>query len=405
MSASFPSSRNPISRDHAFWATAGILLVITAISAVPSPLYALYQEEWDFADSVLTIVFAVYVLALLVSLLTLGSLSDHIGRRPVLLAAIALEAVSLGIFLAAGDVMMLALARIVQGLATGMALSTLSACLVDMQPPDDPKRSGVINGVGPPAGLALGALSCGILIQLAPWPTHLVFVVFLVLLAVAAVIVWFEPETSPRKPGALNSLKPKVGLPEHVRPQFLAIMPIMIASWALCGLYMSLGPSIAAAFFTAHSYLTGGLVVSLLCGTGAVMVYVLRKREPHTVVRMAAAWFVAGLVVTLVGVGLDVGLLALAGTVMSGIGFGGAALGSFGVLVTLPRPDERGELFAFAFVVSYLAFSLPALIGGFASDRYGLHDTAMVYGTIILIVAAIAFFTATSGEPEEAVTG
>lgn len=384
----------PLSRDHAFWVMAAILLTITAISAVPSPLYALYQREWHFADSVLTEVFAVYVLALLVSLLVFGSLSDHVGRRPVLLAAIAVEALSLVVFLASDSVEWIGLARVVQGLATGVALPTLGAALIDLQPPEHPKLSGIVNSVGPPAGLALGALSCGLLVQLAPWPTSLVFIVFLGLLALAAVAVWLAPETSARKPGALRSLRPRVGLPAHLRSDFLGIAPIMVASWSLCGLYMSLGPSVASEFFAHTSYLTGGLVVSALCGTGAVTVYVLRDREPRSLIRMAAAWFVVGILVTLAGVDFEIGPLSLLGTLIAGVGFGGAALGSFGVLVTMPRPDERGELFAFAFVVSYFAFSVPAVIGGFASDQYGLHNTTMVYGATVLVVSILAFFAA-----------
>jgi len=398
VSSSLPR-QNALQSGAEFWAMAGILVTITAISAVPSPLYALYQQEWGFADSVLTEVFAVYVLALLVSLLVFGSLSDHLGRRPVLLAAIGVEALSLVLFLVAGSVEVIGLARIVQGLATGVALSTLSAVLVDMQPPDHPKQSGVVNSVGPPAGLALGALLCGLLVQLAPWPSSLVFIFFLALLAVAAVAVWLAPETSPRTPGAIKSLRPRVALPAHLRSDFAMIAPIMVASWSLCGLYMSLGPSVAAGFFDHTSYLTGGLVVSALCGTGAITVYVLREREPRTLIRMAAGWFFFGILVTMAGVEWEIGILSLIGTLMSGIGFGGAALGSFGVLVTMPRPEERGALFAFAFVVSYTAFSVPALIGGFASDKYGLHDTAMVYCGVILIVTALAFYAAHQRHP------
>ncbi len=380
---------------------AAIAVTFPAISAVPSPLYSLYQDMWGFSDAVLTEVFAVYVVALLCSLLVFGSLSDHLGRRPVLLGAIAFEALSLLLFLLSGGVAMLALARVIQGLATGVALATLSAVIVDLQPEDDPKRSGVVNGVAPLAGLAIGALGCGVLIQFAPWPTTLIFLILLAALGFAAVAVWRSPETSTMKPGARESLLPKVGLPAHLRPRFFSLLPIMIAGWALAGLYLSLGPSIASSFIEDDPYLTGAIVVTALCGTGAVVVYRLRHREPVTVIRFAAGWLAAGITINLIGLLLDLAPLALAGTLISGIGFGASALGSFGVLATLPHPDERGELFAFAYVVSYIAFSVPALIGGFASDRYGLHATALVYGSLILIVTIIAFFTAGRRHPRQ----
>ncbi len=394
-------SSNPIGPERAFWAMAAIAVTFPAISAVPSPLYSLYQDMWGFSDAVLTEVFAIYVVALLFSLLVFGSLSDHVGRRPVLLAAIACEAFSLLLFLASGGVVMLALARVIQGLATGVALATLSAVIVDLQPEYAPKRSGVVNGVAPLAGLALGALGCGLLVQFAPWPTSLIFIILLVALAFSAVAVWKAPETSALRPGGRASLVPKVGLPAHLRADFMSLLPIMVAGWALAGLYLSLGPSIAATFIEQDPYLTGAVVVTALCGTGALTVYLLREREPRSVIRFAAAWLSIGIAINLVGMVLDLGPLALAGTIVSGIGFGASALGSFGVLVDLPHPDERGELFAFAYVVSYVAFSVPAVIGGIASDHFGLDSTATVYGAVILLVTIVAFFTAGRKHPRQ----
>lgn len=400
-STSLRLPKNPLPHNRAFWAMAAIAVTFPAISAVPSPLYSLYQDMWGFSDAVLTEVFAIYVVALLFSLLVFGGLSDHVGRRPVLLGAIFFEALSLVFFLVAGGVATLALARVVQGLATGVALATLSAVIVDLQPAHAPKRSGVVNGVAPLAGLALGALGCGLLVQFAPWPTSLIFVILLVALAFSALAVWKSPETSALRSGARRSLIPKVGLPAHLRPEFMTLLPIMVAGWALGGLYLSLGPSIASSFIDKDPYLTGAIVVTALCGTGAFVVYLLRRREPRTVIRLAAAWLCVGIALSLIGLQLDVGHLALIGTVVSGVGFGASALGSFGALVDLPHPDERGELFAFAYVVSYVAFSVPAVISGFASDRIGLHDTAVIYGAVILVVSIVALFAAGGRHPRQ----
>lgn len=400
-SSGLPLSNNPITRERAFWAMAAIAVLFPGISAVPTPLYSLYQDLWGFSDAVLTGVFAVYVVALLVSLVIFGSLSDHLGRRPVLLGTILIEAVSLVAFLAAGSVVTLLLARIIQGLATGAALATIGAVIVDLQPEDAPKRGGVINGVAPLAGLALGAVGCGILIEFAPWPTSLIFVILLAGLAAAALAVWRAPETSAMRPGALGSLKPRVGLPAHLRPQLLALLPIMLAGWALGGLYLSLGPSIASSSMSGDGYLTGAIVVALLCGTGALTVFVLREREPRSVIQLAAGWLATGLTVSLTGLLLDVVALALVGTFVSGIGFGASSLGSFGALAQMSERETRGELFTLAFVISYVAFSVPAVLAGLASDRFGLDATALVYGAAILVVALIAFLAARRQHPRQ----
>src|SRR4051812_16734021 len=251
-----PAVRNRrLSRPVAFAAIAAIFVTFTAASAAPSPLYVVYQHLWGFSAITLTVVFAVYVLGLIGSLLMLGALSDHIGRRPVLAAAIALEAVSLVLFLAAGDVRVLLVARLLQGIATGAAMTTLGAALVDLNPPHAPGRAGVVNGIVPVSGLALGALGTGALVQYAPAPTHLVWALLLGGMALSLLIVLVMPETSARRPGGLASLAPKLGVPQRLRAEVVALVPILVASWALGGLYLSLGPSVAAGVFGLTNHL------------------------------------------------------------------------------------------------------------------------------------------------------
>jgi MFS family permease len=381
-----------LSHPASFVAISAIFVLFAAASSAPSPLYVVYQREWGFSATTLTVVFAVYVLALIGSLVVVGALSDHVGRRPVLGAAIALEAVALVLFIVAGDVTVLLVARIAQGFATGAALTTLGATLVDLNPPHAPGRAGLVNGVAPVGGLALGALGCGALVQYAPAPTHLIWALLLLGMGLAAVVVARLPETSARRPGGLASLAPRLGIPARIRPDVYALVPILVASWALGGLYLSLGPSVAASLFGLTNHLVGGLVVTLLCGTGAVTAFALRAWPAQTLLRLGAVLLTAGTALTLAGVQTHAVALAGAGTVIAGIGFGASALACFGALARLAAPQERGELFAVAYVIAYLAFSLPAVAAGFASTYVGLHVTAVVYGlgVIVLSLAALA---------------
>jgi MFS family permease len=376
-----PATRSRgLPRAAAFAAITTVFVIFTAASSAPSPLYVVYQRDWGFSATTLTVVFAVYVLGLIVSLLVLGALSDHVGRRPVLAAAIALEAVALVLFISAGDVSVLLLARLTQGIATGAAMTTLGATLVDLNPPHAPGRAGVVSGSAPIAGLALGALGCGALVQFAPAPTRLVWALLLGGMGLAAVVVAWLPETSARRPGGLASLTPRLGVPVRLRPDLYAIVPILVASWALGGLYLSLGPSVAASLFGLANHLIGGLVVTLLCGTGAVTAFALRAWPAGRVLYTGAVLLTAGTVVTLAGMEAHAVILAAAGTVIAGIGFGASALACFGTLARIAAPEERGELFSVAYVIAYLAFSLPAVLAGFISTHVGLHSTALVYG-------------------------
>ncbi|MBN9099302.1 MAG: MFS transporter [Pseudonocardia sp.] len=379
-----------LSRSVSFVAVTAITALFMAASSAPTPLYVVYQQAWGFSAATLTVVFAVYVLGLLGSVLVVGALSDHVGRRPVLAVALALEIAALVLFLLADGVTVLLVARLAQGIATGAAITTLGATLVDLDPPHAPGRAGTTNGVATVGGLAVGAVGCGALVRFAPAPTHLVYALLLAGMVAAAVVVARMPETSARRPGALSSLRPRVGLPARLRPEFLAVVPTVIASWALGGLYLSLGPSVAATLFGLRDHLVGGFVVTLLCGTGAVTAFALRHRAVPRVLLASSVLLAAGTLATLGGIEAGSVALAAGGTVVAGVGFGAAALGTFGTFARIAAPAERGELFAVAYTIAYLAFSVPAVAAGVATGLVGLRPTAEVYGSAVVLLGVAA---------------
>jgi MFS family permease len=384
----------PARRRRHFWLVAAVLLLFMAAGSAPSPLYVVYQSEWHFAATTLTAVFAVYALALLLALLTIGSLSDFIGRRPVLVAGLVLQAAGMGLFLLADGVAGLVLARVVQGLATGAVLGTISAALIDFEPAGRPGRGALFNSLAPPAGLAIGGLGSGLLVQYAPAPTSLVFALLGLGFLVLAGGIAFLPETVFRRPGAVASLRPRIAVPPRGRSIFWRTAPALVATWSLGGLYLSLGPSLAADILDLHNHLVGGLVVAVLNVAAALTVLSVQRRPaPHLLL--------AGCLVLAVGAGITLGSLALTsvpgfflGSAVSGIGFGAAFLGAFRTLSALALPEERAELFAAVYVVSYLAFSVPAVLAGFAASTYGLRATTTVYG---LGVIALTLFVVSAG--------
>lgn len=179
------------------------LLGFLAASSAPTPLYQLYQHAWQFSPATLTLVFAVYALSLLAALLTVGSLSDYLGRRPVIFVALLLESVAMLLFIQAESVPWLLAARLLQGFATGMATSVLGAALLDT----DREQGPLVNSLAPLLGMACGALGTSVLVEFAPWPLRLVYGVLLALFVVLALLVWRLPESVSRQPGALRALR------------------------------------------------------------------------------------------------------------------------------------------------------------------------------------------------------
>ena len=203
-----------------------IFTSLLAASSAPTPLYATYAAEWHFSPITTTVVFGVYAIAVLLSLLVLGRLSDHIGRRPVLLAALALQITAAAVLATAGGVEALFLGRVLQGIATGGAIGALGAALLDV----DRRRGTVANAAAP--GIGTGALLSGWLVQYAPAPTHLVYLVLIGVFALQGLAVIRVPETVSRKPGARAALRPELAVPPTLRGPVLAAAPILSAAWS-----------------------------------------------------------------------------------------------------------------------------------------------------------------------------
>lgn len=382
-----------LSPAQALWLLASIVVMFLAASSAPSPLYALYREAWGFSALMLTLIFAVYAFALLAGLLVFGALSDHLGRRPVLLAALVLELASLVLFRYAADVPWLLAARTLQGLATGIATATLSAALLDL----NRERGALINSVAPMLGMALGALGAGVIAQFVATPAPVIFEALFVLLALQALATLALPETAPRRDGAWGAMRPRLAVPAHVWPTMHRILPMNSALWALGGFYLSLGPSLARSVTGITAPLVGASLIATLVLSGALSILALRLRDPAQVLRWAAIASVLGVAATLSGVLAHSAALLYVGSVVAGLGFGAGFNASVRSLVPLAPPDQRGALMASFFVFSYLAFSVPALVAGLAAGLLGLEPTALGYGLVLIALCALVLRPAARG--------
>ena len=367
---------------------AAVTAVITAMTfaasgAAPTPLYHQYQEAFGLTPFMLTVIFGAYVLSLLGALLTVGSLSDYIGRRPAILGALALNIAAMIMFISAESAATLIVARVVQGFATGLATATLGAAIMDT----DRSRGPVLNSITAFIGLTAGCLGGGALVTYAPYPQDLVFAVLLVLSAAEALILWHMPETVTPKPGALASLQPHVSIPAKARRALMQVTPITIASWALGGFYFSLMPSLVRVATGVTLPVVGGLVVSALTFTGAVAVLSLRNTSARRILSGGIPALVAGVAITLAGVQVQRVSLMLIGTIVAGIGFGAAFSGSMRTVMPHAEAHERAGLLSAFYVEGYLSFSLPAILTGLLAPIAGLPLAADLYGAVVIVLA------------------
>jgi len=379
-----------IGRGPAFWIVAATLGLFLFAAAAPSPLYGVYAARWRFSPAALTEVFAIYAIALLFALLLTGSLSDSVGRRPVILAALVIQIASMLMFLYATDIRWLFAARITQGIATGVATSPLAASFVDLQPAERPTLAALVNGATPAVGLALGALAAAVLVQYGPDPFHLIYWLMLIGFVAAGAGIALMPE--PAQQRRTLRLLPRVGVEPAVRPAFIAALPSLVAGWGVAGFYLSLGPNLILQLAGSTNRVLGGLAIGLLAGVGAASIVAARSWLPGRLMIVGGMSMVAGLVLTVIAVAVSAPILFFVATAVTGVGFGIGWLGVLRSLVGLAAPTARGALLAAIFIVAYLAFAVPAVAAGFGVTRVGLHQAALVYGAAIglLAVAGLA---------------
>ena len=366
---------------------ASIVISFLAASSAPTPLYATYAAKWHFSPITTTVVFGVYAIAVLLSLLVLGRLSDHIGRRPMLLVALALQIVAAMVLATAGGVDALFVGRVLQGVSTGGALGALGAGMLDV----DRRRGTLANAAVPGIGTGCGALVSGWLVQYAPAPTHLVYLVLVGVFAIQGVAVIRMPETVSRKPGARAALRPELAVPSGLRGPVLAAAPILFAVWALAGFYGSLGPALARHLSGSTSSVVAGLGLFLLAVTASLSALVLDRTPPRRVMLLGIAVLAASAIATLFAIDSGSALGFFAGTLIAGVGFGAGFQGGIRTVVHRAAPHERAGVLSVLYIVCYLGMGAPSVVAGvLVVHGGGLIGTARDYTLFVLVLSAAA---------------
>ena len=392
------TSRRTLSPTSAYALAAGIVGLALFASGVPSPLYVIYRELWGFSPLVLTLVYATYAFGVLATLVIAGRLSDDVGRRPVLLSALASLMVATVLFILASSVVWLFVARALQRLATGAVLSAASAALFDFHPRHDATGVSRANGVASSGGLGLGVLVSAAVVQLLPAPRVLPFVLLLALFAVAIAGVWLMPEpiTAPSRP-RLTLQRPHV--PAAIRGPFILAALGAISSWSIAGLFLSLGPELSAQLFHSTSHLVAGVGVFVLAGSAAAAQLTFGRTAPWAGAAGGSIALSAGMILLVVATATDSTLIYLAGAVVGGAGFGVAFLGALRALSAVIPAEHRAAVMSAFYIAAYAALSLPAIAGGVVVGSLGLRSTFELFGITVAGLALVVAFLASRTRP------
>jgi MFS family permease len=364
---------------------AGVMVVSAGSSAV-TPLYRFYQQSMHLTPFWITLVFASYVVSLLAALLTVGGLSDYVGRRPVMLGSLLANAAAMLLFAEASGAGQLIAARMVQGLSVGIGSTAFGAAILDTSP----TRGPMLNSVTIFLGMTAGALGTAALIMFVPDPSHLVYHILLGITVLLIAALWFMPESCSPKDGALASLRPHVAVPPQSKRILARLTPANIGAWSLGGFYLSLMPTVVATTMNVASPWVGGVVVAALMLTASIAVATLRNWSARRLVLTGTSILPVGVLITMGGIEQHQVVALFAGTMIAGVGFGATFSGILRALLPSAHAHERAGLLSAFYLQSYLAFAVPAVAAGLAVPLIGLSTVAYVYGAVTVVLAIIS---------------
>jgi MFS family permease len=366
--------------------TAGVLVAMMLGGTLPIPLYVLYEPKMGFGPLGVTVVFAVYVLGTLGALLGFGNLSDHLGRKRVLAAAVSCAAASTIIFLVATNIGELIAARVVSGVAAGFVTGTASAALAELQPRRNLHAAAVLAVGANMVGLGLGPLVAGAFAQYLPAPTRTVFWAYLGLSAVAMLALLAVPETV-RSPDRVFRLRLQVEVPASMRLVMLGAMLGIFAAFTIAGLFSSLVPSFLRGILDVSNLAVIGAVSFFMFATAAISQALSARLPSRRSVSLGLPVLLAGLAALEGSLFARALWLFLAGTFVSGIAVGLVFRGGLSEIGRLAEPARRAQVMSAFFAAAYLGLGLPVILIGLISQLIGTVDaSAWVAGLLVIVI-------------------
>jgi MFS family permease len=389
-------------RNVAALTIVAVALAVMFVGAImPTPIYPLYQHAFGFSGITLTLIYAVYVLGNLVALLLFGRLADQVGRRSAMLPAIAIGIASTVVFAAATGMASLFAARALSGFSTGLGAGAATAWIAELYTGRGNGTAARIAASANFFGCAAGPLFGGLLAQFAPWPLRLPYLIYLVLLCAVAVAILFVPETvtNPKLLGEA-SLRPRLGVPRHIRLQFVSPAVSGFATFSLIGFYAALIPNLLGESLHQPAPTVAGAIVCEVFGIAAVTILSTAWLGSQTAMFSAQALLLPA-VWLLVGAELVRSLpLLLFAAAFCGVAGGLGYRGSLEVINRIAPADQRSEVVSSYLIALFAGNSVPVIgIGVLAATATPLvaHVT---FAAVITVLAGIAAWTGIKYAPK-----
>jgi MFS family permease len=359
-------------------ALAGVAFTVTMLgTTLPTPLYATYAREFHFTELMTTVIYAVYALGVIVGLLLFGHWSDELGRRPMMMAGLALSALSAVAFLLPAAIAWLFVGRVLSGLSAGIVTGTATAAIIDLAPDARRAQASLLAAAVNMAGLGLGPVLAGVLAEYAPLPTKLVFAVDLVLIAVgfSCVVMLREPVRRAAHP----SLAPRgLTVPGEVRAVFVRAAIAGFAGFAMMGLFSAVSPAFLSDVLGEHNLAVIGAVAFSVFAASVLGQSTSNRLGVDRSLWLGCSALIAGMV--LIGSSLLIKSLPLLliAAVVAGMGQGMSFRAGLASVSEAVPGEHRGAVTSTLFVTLYVGISIPVIGVGALVVGVGLITAGVI---------------------------
>jgi hypothetical protein len=379
--------------------SAGVVAHTLWTSAAPALAYRIYADEWHLNHTVTTGIFAIYPVVVVLTLIGVGDISDHIGRRATMLMGLGASLAGTVLFAVAPDVLWLFAARALMGIGVGLTAGPSTAAVVEFATGDplgnSSRRAALITTVAQAAGFAAALLLGGALIAYAPWPTRLSFWVLAMLVAALLAATWFlKRQTTTDMSVVWRPRLPFV--PSNVRKTFATASVAMMTAYTHGVLILSLGGQVAHDLIGSPNALVDGAVLSLFAIVSGAVSIVARLLIARTAMTLGAVASAAGMGLLAMAVALHSLPIFLLATAMAGAGYSLLFLSALQVINTAATAQHRGAVLSALYLLAYLSMGMVAISLGIVATGWGLRlATDLGVGVIALLsLATLAFATA-----------
>jgi MFS family permease len=378
-----------------------VVSLVAVFAAVGStiPLFNIYRAEEGFNNADISLTVVAYSAATLSTLLVLGRLSSHVGRRSIAIASLGLLVLGCLLLLKVHDIGILIAGRLLMGLGAGLASSSLTAYIVDAAPARPTWLASVASSQTVMFGLAVGAVASGALVQFGPWPRDLIYLVVIGLLLLSAVLVAVSPETVTPRPGGWRSLRPSVRVPIGVRHLLPVAAAALLATWATGAFYQAFVPALVADQLHTNSSLVLGLVFAAYMGPSALGAPLGGRFSPAAAQRIGMLAFLAGWIGLITAITNGALPLFIAATVTAGAAQGIAISATTRGLLFGSTLSDRAPTFAVIYLLSYSGATIPSLISAQLTTVLALPQIAVGYAGLAVVATLVTVLAARNPHP------